>query len=346
MSERNTHNSAQSVAVVGAGIAGLVCARRLADAGRRVTLFDKSRGVGGRVATRRVGRDGPAGESLRFNHGAQYLTVSTRPFREQCEAWLAAGVAAPWAGRLVRLIERGGEVAAEPNDDGRLRYVGVPSMNAIPKHLACGLEVRTEATVTSLRRDAAGSGWTVLDADGVPAGPFDAAVVATPAPQAAAILPADHPFSRAVTRATMRPQWALLVTLCEPADAGYDAASAPETSPLAWLMRTTTARGEPPSRTWVGLAASAWTRAHLEQTPDAVAPLLRDAFAAATGLGGAIESAVAHRWRYAMTDTPLGLQCLWDSAGGLGVCGDWCVGPKVESAFLSGVALAEQMLGR
>ena len=83
-----------TVAVVGAGISGLICARTLADHGLSVVVWEKSRGAGGRMATRR------SGEMLRFDHGAQYFTVRDERFQRYVGAWLQDGIVAPWAGAL------------------------------------------------------------------------------------------------------------------------------------------------------------------------------------------------------------------------------------------------------
>ena len=86
-----------TVAIVGAGMSGLSCARQLVAAGFRVRLFDKGRGVGGRVSVRR------SESGTVFDHGAQYFTVQDAAMAEQAEQvehWTAARVVAPWKGRI------------------------------------------------------------------------------------------------------------------------------------------------------------------------------------------------------------------------------------------------------
>ena len=88
------------VAVIGAGLAGLICAERLIRQGWPVTVFDKGRGPGGRMATRRA-------DDLRFDHGAQYFTARDQRFRDRVDAWVHDGVVALWNGRIVRLARAG-----------------------------------------------------------------------------------------------------------------------------------------------------------------------------------------------------------------------------------------------
>ena len=134
------------VAIIGAGVAGLSAARELAAQGTHVQLFDKSRGVGGRMTTRYAG-------DWEFDHGAQYFTVSDEGFRAEIDKAVAAGVAAPWSARAVYL--KTGELTS---DTGRPRFVGAPRMNALPKFWAEGLDIQTGRRVATALR---GESWTL-----------------------------------------------------------------------------------------------------------------------------------------------------------------------------------------
>ena len=117
------------VAVIGAGLSGLMCARLLTQAGNRVRVFDKARGPGGRMATRRRG-------DLRFDHGAQYFTARDPRFRRLIDQWRADKLVARWPGTVAEV--RDGHI--EIKDDSTERWVGVPSMSVICRHLATGLD--------------------------------------------------------------------------------------------------------------------------------------------------------------------------------------------------------------
>jgi len=132
----------------------------------------------------------------------------------------------------------------------------------------------------------------------------------------------------------------------EPLDLPFDGAFV-EQSPLAWVARNASKPGRGPGETWVLHGSAAWSEAHLEAEPGRVANDLLAAFGAATGLGRLEPAhAVAHRWRYALVADPLGAGCLFDASIHLGVCGDWCVSTRAEGAYLSGLAMAERLLGR
>ena len=142
----------QKIAIVGAGITGLVAARRLADAGRRPTIFEKSRGPGGRAATRRI-------EGGTVDHGAPHLNADDDAV----------------------LLEDARAVATPGG------WIGMPTMSAIGKTLAIGLDIQIKTEIAAID----GPPWTLTDADGARHGPFDAVLVTVPAPQAARITSLD-----------------------------------------------------------------------------------------------------------------------------------------------------------
>ena len=174
------------------------------------------------------------------------------------------------------------------------------------------------------------------------AGPFDAVVLALPAPQAGALLHSmAHPFAMEAGRAGMAPCWTLMLAF-------PDAANVPDLPPpggaLDWIARDSSRLGRGrTSECWMASAGAEWSRAHLEAAADEVNSLLRQELSAATGLRQAPAWAAVPRWRHTLADAPLGRPALWDAGAGLGVCGDWCLGRRGEDACTSGCALAEQL---
>ena len=319
------------VAVVGAGIAGLTCARTLTDHGFAVTVFDKGRGPGGRTATRRVNPD------LAFDHGAQYFTLRDPNFVRSVGVWLERGVVAEWGGRIVKL--QGGAAA---DTTPQPRYVGVPGMSAVAAHLAAGLAVQWETR--KVRSLVSPAGWQLVDESGGGYGPFDFLVVALPAPQAAELL-ALHPFAIEAGCVPMDPCWAALAAFVDRLDVPWDAAFVHD-SPLSWVARNSSKPGRPRGPDcWVLHASPEWSAVHLEESVDAVGPQLLIAFEAAVGCGlPKAAHQTAHRWRYSLGADPAGRGVLFDAESGLAVCGDWLSGGRVEGAFLSGTAAARCVL--
>ena len=168
-------------------------------------------------------------------------------------------------------------------------------------------------------------------------------LLAVPAPQAAGLLRAvPHSYAADADRAGMSPRWTLMVGFAAPSEA-------PDLLLPGGALSVAIRNSSHPGRAampecWVAHAGPDWSRAHLEDGAAAVQAALVQDFAAATGISQMPSYAAVHRWRYALTESPLGVPALWDPDAGLGVCGDWCLGARVEDAFTSGRALAG-MLG-
>jgi hypothetical protein len=317
--------------VIGAGIAGLACAQRLRDHEIAVTLHDKGRRPGGRVATRLSG-------PFAFDHGAQFLTA-TDP---RCLAWLhrghADGFVAPWPATIVHLAE--GVVGT--SDDRKQRWVGVPGMNALARSLSSDLPVRASVRIKRIERH--GRRWRLTAVDAATVDEADIVVVAVPAPQAMPLLEAAPHLAGRVAEASLRPCWAVMAGFEAALPLAFDGATV-GAGPLAWICRNASKSGRGDHEAWVLHASAAWSERHLEAEPATVANDLLAALAAVTGCQlPAPAFAAAHRWRYALADRPLGEACLFDPDLGLGACGDWCLGGKIEAAFLSGLAMAERIV--
>lgn len=322
------------VAVVGAGIAGLALASLLAEHRFRVRVFDAGGTPGGRIATHRLG-------GFCFDHGAPYATVRDAEFYQLLEELAAAGVAAHWHGR-VRVLE-GGQVSDTPGEDPA-RYVGVPGMSAWAEHLARPLQVACDVLVAAVVRER--DRWRVLAADRL-LGIFDLVVLAVPAPQAVPLLTAAPALAAQVRGVRMRPTWTLMAAFERPLDLSFDGAFVHGSEVLAWVARDSSKDGRSGAECWVLHARHGWSEAHLEDEPTAVARALLASFSAAAGCPLPEASlALAHRWRYAAPDRALSEPFLTAHSGRLGLCGDWCGGPRVEGAYLSGRALARHLLDR
>lgn len=320
--------------MVGAGIAGLACARSLAAGGCEVDVFDKGRGVSGRMSTRR------AASAMTFDHGAQYFTARDSGFRRQVDSWVEAGVVGRWDARLVRIGADGRRTAVDSGE----RFVGVPSMSSVCRHLARGLRVRTSTRIVRLERE--GTGWRLVSEGGVDLGLHDAVVVAVPAAQAAALL-GGAPSLRDETRsARMRACIAVMVAFENPLEVAYDGAFV-DAGALGWIARDSSKPGRAAGAAdcWVLHARHEWSEARMDHDRTALGRMLLSEFFSVIGCR---EQAPVHQdvhlWRYALADQPLTAGCLYDARLAIGACGDWCEGGRVEAAFHSGSTLAERLL--
>ena len=316
------------IAVIGAGIAGLACARALTDAGHTLIVFEKSRGLGGRMSTRRTAHG-------TFDHGAQYFTARDPLFQRVVQSWVAGGIAAPYAGRIVRI----GTGAPQPLSRDEPRYVATPAMNSACRALSAGVSVELECQVTAVTPGE--NGWRLSWSEGGESG-FDAVVLAVPAIQAAPLCTTVPALAGEVSAASYAPCWVVLARYATPLPVNFDAAFVTD-AVLGWVMRDASRPGRAPGERWVLQANAQWSGRHLEDAASAVVPSMVAAFHAAIGVTTAPEEALGHRWRYALSPG-LHVDCLWDERQRIGACGDWCADGRIEGAYLSGTRLAAQVL--
>jgi renalase len=329
------------VVVVGAGVAGASCARALAAQGHQVQVLEKSRGAGGRLATRHltwVDAQGLAHDA-RFDHGAPGFAAAHPAFQNFAEDAVRAGWLRRW---LPHLCSRGLGV-----DSDAPLYLPWPDMQQLCVQLLRGVTTHWHAQVEGLRRTA--QGWQVHTVDQPEPRAFDAVVLAMPPAQAARLLLAHRrDWAQRATIALMQPCWTLMGVANLPQQRLDWNAARPTLGPLAWLHRNETRPGRenPTHQThWVAHARPAWSREHLEDNADAVQTQMQSALSAWLGEAVQWHHATVHRWRYARPHALRAQsgQCWWDACLRLGVCGDFLGGGGVEGAWLSATALAQAM---
>lgn len=315
--------------IIGAGIAGLTLARAMADSAD-VRLFDKSRGVGGRMATRRT-------DAVAFDHGAQYFTVRDERFGAALDTVQADGVVQHWTGAMVTLPE--GDPAAL-SAGGSPRYVGSPSMNALAKALAGGLDIQTDAPVEAITGTA---GEWFLKIGDRSEGPFDWVVAAVPAPQAAPLLPGEFTHHAALAQTRMNACFTLMIR--QAGDAELPFAAARVNDPVVgWISCNNTKPGRSDHPCLVVNATAQWSDANLEEPLDDVRQTMLEALRRYVPISPIeAEAATIHRWRYANVERPAGQAFLLDDLSRLAACGDWCIAGRIEAAFLSATALGDAL---
>ena len=332
------------IAVVGAGIAGLACARRLVDDDHAVTVFERQDVPGGRIATMRTEIGG-------FDHGAQYLTARHPEFVEQIDRWLRAGLVEPWSIDVHSIEASVGSPASHASSRHTERWVGVPGMATIMTMMADGLDVRCEASVVSIDRTRDGTWSLTCAAEGedegdesVAEGPFDAVVVAVPAGAAASLLPSS--LASSAGKARIEPCWALMIGFVEPVnESSADLALVGDAAfvnggRLAWIAREASKPGRRPGERWTVHAQSGWSVEHFDDDPEDIEAKLLRAFQDATGTREQPVYTHAYRWSHALVRASLERDHLWDATQRIGACGDWCRGYRIEDAWLSGTSLA------
>jgi renalase len=295
----------QSIAIVGAGLAGLAAAQALVKAGKTPIIFEKSRGLGGRLATRRTDF-GP------IDHGAPGVPAG---------------------------VPGGGEVWRNAPDE--MRQTGLPGMSALARMMSAGLDIRKSVEVQPLVRTE--DGWALREQTGVSLGVFDRVIVTAPPVQAAALTAGDAALADEITAADMWPLWTLLLAFADPT--GLEQEVLPLQGALSTAIPMLAKPGQTGLERWTVHASVACSEANLGLEKDEAAMLLLDAFQQQAEILAEPDYLAAHRWRYARVRTPLGMPFAAIADGSLLAGGDWALGPLASHAVESGRAMAAHVIG-
>ena len=316
------------VAVIGAGLAGLSCARVLRRAGAYVEIFEQDKVIGGRVGTTRIG-------VVPFDHGAQYITARSERFKSYIDELASTGYAARWTPRAVAGEEGGGQMLPW--------YVGTPGMGSIARPLAESVRVTTGRRVHTIQR--LEKGWHLWFDDQTSAGPFAQVAVAVPAPEARLLLGRLDELAEPLSRVRMSPCWSLMVRIDERVLPDQDVFS-DMSQVVRWVSRNNSKPGRAGRGESIVVHASpVWTRETEDADPAAVAEELWGEVSHVLGLPPIRPAQmVAHLWRHGLVDAHLGETFLFSREHMVGVAGDWCLGRLAEHAFDSGALLGKAMM--
>lgn len=318
------------VLIIGAGLAGLSAANKLKEAGRDVLVIDKGRGIGGRLAGRRIGE-------ATFDHGAQFFTAREATFKATVEHWIKVGVAEEWYSSY----------PGQPN--GHPRYRGVPAMTAVAKYLAEDIDILSATRVTGI--DQQDSDW-IAHLDNSETVNAKAMLITAPVPQTIDLLatgniviPADKQVR--LKRIKYESCIAVLAILDGPTIIDPPGAIAIEQGPIAWITDNQQ-KGLSKVPAVTIHASGDFSATHWDDDRMMIGQQLIDA--ASTYLGNAaVTEYQVHGWRYSKPSVVDHANCLLLSESTnlppLAVAGDAFAGPRFEGAVQSGWAAAKSLIG-
>ena len=320
------------VLIIGAGMAGLTAARQLHEANLPVLVLDKGRGVGGRMATRRIGHG-------RVDHGAQYFTVRDQQFAQCVSEWQEAGVVSQWGQGFA-------DSKGTLPTGGHFRYRGMDGMTSVPRHLAEGLDIRLQTRINVVSKEE--NRWSVHSQSGETFR-SEVLLLTSPVPQSLELLKAGHVALPSDIRQDLEmidydPCLALLAVF-----AGASQIPAPGglrflEGPIAWIADNHQKGISPDVHTVTIHASPDHSRRHWRTNAIVVAQKILEA--AAPWLHPEVLDWQIHRWRYSHPVTTYPKQALFLSGPPpLVFAGDAFGGPRVEGAFISGYAAAKTLLG-
>ncbi|WP_018126655.1 NAD(P)/FAD-dependent oxidoreductase [Balneola vulgaris] len=333
------------IAIIGAGVAGLTAGRILAEAGHEVMVYEKSRGLGGRLATRYAGEN----NQTKVDHGLPYIEETSEKIQPMLQNLVNKGKLVPFSGPFMHLNEAGELSQFYPT---KKRYVAPMGMNQVGKELARYVDVQTNTKVsgvTHIGEDRTKKRSWMLNFPTGDAVNVDAVVIATPSKQAYAIL--NTTIDEVATLKLLREVDAVEYDPCFSLMVGYGDADVPEWSMMecdhpiiASITNEVSKRGESTECSFVIQTTAEFARANKDASKEAVEEEILDALGEITGGWSTLPAwSELHFWRYSKAINPLPypfMEVVGNDAP-IALIGSYMNGDSVESAYLSGLALGQ-----
>lgn len=325
----------KNVAIIGAGLSGLVLGKRLREHAQ-VTLFEKSRGVSGRLATRTIG-------DYEFDHGAQFLTSRSEAFKKFLTPYIDSGDVTEWQPHVITLAA--GEKSYtrqwfEPH------FVGSPAMTSLCKKLAVEQDIEFKVRITELTQGE--NGWSLQTEDSKIETEFDWVISTAPAPQTRQLLGGLIPEELlsgegGLDSVHMSPCFALMLGFESLPKLHFDAARVKH-SPIEWIMLNSSKAGRGAASTLVIQSSNEWAQGNLERPQEEVTAILLAELEQLLPVSLPDHDAISlQRWRYSRVEQSMKQDYLLDAETRLAACGDWAVEGRVEGAFTSAERLANAL---
>jgi len=321
----------QRIAIIGAGVSGLVAAQALRNRAD-VTVFEKSRGVSGRVSTRYA-------DPYSFNHGAQFFTARSKLFKVFLRALIKEKLVKAWQPKVVTLKK--GEAAYsrkwfEPH------YVACPHMNSFGQNLAKNSSVFLKVEIKKIKKKK--NQWHLTTAEGQDYGPFDWVVLSVPAPQARVLMPQSFSGIEIINQVRMKGCFTLMIGLRFAWPFAWSAATVKD-SLIGWIAVQSLKVDRQIRTSIVVHSTNEWADKHTKKDLlDVQSIMISELEELLPSFNFKYDFIVTHGWRYAATEIAAGCDYLIDSSERLAACGDWCRGDRIEDGFLSGTRLAKRIM--
>jgi predicted NAD/FAD-dependent oxidoreductase len=314
----------KKIAIIGAGFCGLTLAREL-SAHADVHVFEKARGVGGRMSTR---------------YAEQFFTARNKRFQEFLAPYIASGDVAEWKGKTI-IFEAGKE--PDKNIWFEPHYVAAPNMNSLCKKLAegCSIALNTEiAPVEEKQKEK----WQLVDKNGASVGAFDWIISTAPPVQTMRLFMGHIPATAGLSQVELQGCYALMIGFLKPWDKNWIAAKIRE-NPLQWIaINSTKPNRNTEITSIVAHSSNAWAEAHIDDDMGQAQAFLLQQFEAITGIDcGKADYLSTHRWRYALVNEPQEFLPYMDEVSGLASASDWCTTSRIEEVWLNATKLAQAL---
>ena len=322
-----------SIAIVGAGFSGIILAQKLKNIGE-VKIFEKARGVGGRMASR-------IKDDFNFDFGAQFFIAKKPEFKEFLKPFIEQKILMPWCGNFVE-IDNYKITYQRQWPEEKNHFVPAIKMNQFCKELARDLDISLQTRIAKIEKNA--KKWQIFDDKNNSLGEFDWLFFSIPAPQLLELIPQECNFFEATKNIKMLGCFALMLGFEKPLNLEYDIALI-KNSIISWISSESSKPQRKNSASYTILARNDWADHNIENDIEDVKKQIIAEFGKIIQqpLDNIIHQDI-HRWRYAnIAKQEKNVKFFLDNNLQIGACGDWLIHGRVEASYLSASALFNEI---
>ena len=317
----------KKIAIIGAGMSGITVAKELAKS-NEVVVFDKSRGIGGRMATRRT-------PNYHFDHGAQFFTAKSDEFKELCQKAKKDNVIEKWECQLVEISDNNINTKSYVNNSQY--FVAKPQMNSLCKYMGKDLNILLSKKIDAINFDK--NKWSLKTLENDIFEDFDYLILAIPSHQAVNLIPGNFKHFDIVSNIKMSGCFTLMLGFQEDINLEFDAALVKESN-ISWISLNSSKPGRKNGYSLVVNSSNRWADENIEEELEIIKEKMITSLKEIINFDfNNIDYQNIHRWSYANAALRKGDKSLFDKSLNLGICGDYLISGRVENAFLSGLDL-------
>lgn len=321
----------KNIAIIGAGMAGLTAANILKDFAN-ITVFEKARGVSGRMSTRYA-------DPYFFDHGAQYFTVKTNEFSDFIQPMIDTNIIKPWNANFVE-ISNSGIISRKKWDDDYKHYTGCPNMNSIAQFLAKDLSIRLNTRIALVTKKL--NKWQLFDEGNLLVDEYDWVVYAIPSDQLHELLPKNTNFYNSIKDIKMSACLSLMLGFDTPPNIDFEAALIHDDT-LSWASLNSSKPNKNTPDCLLVHSTNDWADKHIDDDRELSKQKMLLKVKDILGIENPTHTAL-HAWRFANIGKQNGQDFFIDDSQQISACGDWCIQGRVESAFTSAYKLSQRLI--
>jgi predicted NAD/FAD-dependent oxidoreductase len=237
------------------------------------------------------------------------------------------------------LLEKGKQPKERQWSD--IHYVPTPKMNSLCIKMAEDLNIRLNTEIIKIEKK--DKLWFLSSKDKNIYGPFDWVITSIPATQTIKLLPEAITKHTSIKDVVMAGCYSVMIAMEEPFQWEWQAAIV-KNSPISWMAINSNKPGRSEHHTLMVQTDNQWAEERIDADTAEIQSIIIKELSDLLSYDFSKSSYITtHRWRYADTKQPAGMDYHLNQDQKLGACGDWFIKGRIEAAFLSAYRLSKKL---